>query len=57
MNLDVIAGLSEEVTTVLEISELTGKLIGIEDYDGISTVGGGSLLFRHNLIMLVTAHS
>ncbi|MFC1917394.1 4-hydroxy-2-oxovalerate aldolase [Chloroflexota bacterium] len=41
--LDMRAGLSGEVTDVLETMELVDKVVGSEDYDTIRTVAGGVL--------------
>ena len=49
--LDMRAGLSGEITTVLETSELSEKVIGFEDYDDMRVVAGGALGRRGDIIV------
>lgn len=49
--LDMRAGLSGEITTVLETSELTDKVIGAEDYDDIRIVAGGALGRKGDIVV------
>ena len=49
--LDMRAGLSGEITTVLETSELTNKVIGAEEYDGIRIVAGGALGRKGDIVV------
>jgi len=49
--LDMRAGLSGEITNVLETLKLTGKVIGTEDYDGIRIVAGGTLGRKGDIVV------
>jgi 4-hydroxy-2-oxovalerate aldolase len=49
--LDMRAGLSGEITTVLETLELTGKVIGSEDYNEFKLVAGGIIGRRGDIIV------
>lgn len=49
--LDMRAGLSGEITTVLETLELTDKVIGAEDYDDIRIVAGGALGRKGDIVV------
>jgi 4-hydroxy 2-oxovalerate aldolase len=49
--LDMRAGLSGEITNVLETSELVDEVIGAEDYDGIRVVAGGALGERGDIVV------
>ena len=49
--LDMRAGLSGEITNVLESLELTSKVIGTEDYDGVRIVAGGTLGRKGDIVV------
>jgi|GEM_PF-90507 len=49
--LDMRAGLSGEITNVLETLKLTGKVIGTENYDGIRMVAGGTLGRKGDIVV------
>lgn len=49
--LDMRAGLSGELTTVLESSELTDKVVGIEEHDGIRLVAGGIIGRKDDIVV------
>ena len=49
--LDMRAGLSGEITNVLESLELTSKVIGAEDYDGVRIVAGGTLGRKGDIVV------
>lgn len=51
MNLDMRAGLSGEITNVLETLELTSKVMGPEDYDGIRIVASGALGRKGDIVV------
>jgi len=49
--LDMRAGLSGEITTVLETCELTDKVIGTKDYNGTKVVSGGALGRKGDIVV------
>lgn len=49
--LDMRAGLSGEITNVLETLELVDKVIGTEDYDDIRIVAGGALGEKGDIVV------
>jgi 4-hydroxy 2-oxovalerate aldolase/long-chain acyl-CoA synthetase len=49
--LDMRAGLSGEITNVLETMELTSKVIGTEDSDGVRIVAGGVLGRKGDIVV------